>query len=453
MKKVGTKELLAYGVGDSGQAMMGTLIGFYQLYYFTDIMRLPIPSIAGLFFLTKLIDSACFPVFGLLMDRIPGGVGSFLKWRIFYIVPLFIVSTLLFTYDSTWSEAFRILYAYLVVAAFVIMTALVAVVYTGLVSTISDQSNDRARLSTVRFAFAFGSGTVATFSVQYLVDAFGGKDAGGYQAVAFIFSAFAAISMYLVGSFTRERVSQSNANQPSALLPSLAILRDSQFVAPAAATFFTGLFVAIRGQSTLYYIKYVMRRDDAISLILSSGTISCAIGVLLVGSIINKVDRGIIYATLMGGSAISMVAMFYVNPSNITAVVLLQCISSLLGGACSPVIFSVYSDVVDYLEDKHTIRAPALVNSMSMLSGRIGGSIGMVLTPLGLAISQYHPGTRQSDTTVFGLTLMFTLVPALLAVFSALIMLTYKLRKQDLNQITKNLSARRSVLRAIGSGT
>jgi len=75
MKKLKLKELVGYGIGDAGQALMGTLIGFYQLYYFTDILKLPLPSIAGLFLLTKILDSMSFPLFGTLLDRVPGGLG------------------------------------------------------------------------------------------------------------------------------------------------------------------------------------------------------------------------------------------------------------------------------------------------------------------------------------------------------------------------------------------
>lgn len=441
MKRVRTKELLAYGVGDSGQAMMGTLIGFYQLYYFTDVMRLPMASIAGLFLLTKIIDSLSFPVFGLLMDRIPGGVASFLRWRLAYIVPQFVISILLFTYDITWSVTFRIVYAYFVTAAFVVMTALVAVVYTGLVSAISASSRDRARLSTVRFIFAFGSGTLASFSVQYLVDALGGKGGGGYQAVAFIFSAFASVSMYLVGSLSRQRVPMEVSGRHTTIGPTLNILRDLQFIVPAVATFFTGLFVAIRGQSTLFYIKYVLRRDDLIGLILSSGTVSCAVGVILVGFVINRANRGIIYVTLMAGSAAAMMAVFFVDSSNVPMVIAFQCISSLLGGACSPVIFSIYSDVVDFLDHKYQVRAPALVNSIAMLSGRVGGSVGMVLAPIGLALFHYRPGAQQSGDALMGISLMFTVIPALLAGVSSLIMLGYRIRKSDLDRIAAFLDA------------
>jgi len=61
MATLNVKELSSYGIGDAGQALLGTMISFYQLYYLTDVVKLPIGSIAGLFVLTKIIDCLSFP--------------------------------------------------------------------------------------------------------------------------------------------------------------------------------------------------------------------------------------------------------------------------------------------------------------------------------------------------------------------------------------------------------
>ncbi|CAL1693065.1 Isoprimeverose transporter (plasmid) [Brevundimonas subvibrioides] len=440
MKALKLKELVSYGVGDAGQALIGTLIGFYQLYYFTDILRLPLGSIAGLFMLTKILDSASFPLFGLMLDRVSGGVGAFLKWRLWLVIPFFVVSVLLFTYDPNWSTEFRIIYAYAVVSLFVVLSALISVVYTSLVSSIATQASDRARLSTVRFVFAFGASTLATFFIKYLVDYLGGKTGGGFQSVAFIFSIMATGLLYITMSATRNRTVARPDEPPHGIGSAFAIVRNPMFLGPVVATFFAGLFVAFKSQMTLYFINYAMNREDIGNFMLAGGTISCAIGVGLVGFVINRINRKSLYVVLMALNALFVGAIYFVDRSNIYTIIAFHCLNSALGGACSPVIFSIYSDVVDYLDETLNFRAPALVNSVAMLAGRLGGSLGMVLTPVGLAISQYHPNQQQTSGSILGIALMFTLVPGLFAFISAMAMVTYKLTNRASEDISERLA-------------
>ncbi|MGN6423146.1 MAG: MFS transporter [Asticcacaulis sp.] len=442
MRSLKLKELLGYGVGDAGQALMGTLIGFYQLYYFTDILRLPLPSVAGLFLLTKILDSASFPLFGILLDRIPGGIGAFLKWRLWLIVPSFLISVALFTFDRSWSTEVRIIYAYAVVSAFVVLTALISVVYTGLVSSIATQASDRARLSTIRFVFAFGASTLATFFIKYLVDYLGGKDGGGFQSVAFIFSIIAAATLYITASVTKNRaVAKAEGEVVQDVFGSaLRILKNGTFLAPVISTFFTGLFVTFKSQLTLYFINYAMNREDIGNIMLAAGTISCAVGVALVGFVINKIDRKVLYIGLMASNAFFIGVIYFVNHANVFLIIVFHCLNSVLGGACAPVIFSIYSDVVDYLDEKLNFRAPALVNSVAMLAGRLGGSLGMVLTPIGLAYFQYHANQAQTGRGLLGIALMFTLIPAAFALLSALAMVRYTLTNKASEDISDRLA-------------
>lgn len=437
-----SRQLLGYGIADAGQALIGTLIGFYQLYFFTDVMRLPLASVTGLFLLTKVLDSVSFPLFGLLMDRLAGRTGQFRRWLGWLIVPAFCSSALLFAFDRSWDTHTRTIYAYGVVSLFVLISALISVIYAGLVSSIATLASDRARLSTMRFVCAFGASTVATLSIKYIVDAAGGKDNGGFLYVALVFSLIGALTLYITYATTTERVAApAQEGAGKSMLEGLGpILRHKLFLAPLIATMFTGIFVAIKSQTTLYYITYVMRRGDIANFMLAAGTISCALGVALVGLLINRIDRQKLFLGLMSGNALFIGAIYFLGAGDTTAIIVCHCLNSLLGGACAPLMFSIYSDVVDHFDKHHGQRAPALINSLAMLGGRLGGSLGMVLAPLGLAYFQYQPDVVQNATSVQGLTLMFTLVPAAFALLSAVAMLAYNITNKQAETTSQRLS-------------
>lgn len=439
------RQLLGYGVADAGQALFGTLVGFYQLYFFTDVMRLPLGSVAGLFLLTKILDSVSYPVFGLFADRLAGRSGGFRRWLGWLIVPAFVSSALLFAFDRDWDTDARVVYTYCVISLFVLVSALLSVVYTGLVSSIATLASDRARLSTMRFVCAFGASTVATLSIQYIVDAAGGKDSGGFYHVALLFALLAALALYVTyASITERAPLPGHGVDTSHMLAQLGgIIGNKLFLAPFLATLFTGVFVAIKSQSTLYYITYVMQRGDIANLMLAAGTVSCALGVALVGLLINRVDRHKLYLGLMTGNALAIAVIYALPPHSTAPIIASHCLNSLLGGACAPLMFAIYSDVVDYFDHSAGHRSPALINSLVMLGGRLGGSLGMVLTPLGLAYFHYQPEVAQTAVSLHGLTLMFTLVPAGFALLAAVAMTVYNISNRQAEARSRQLSEAR----------
>jgi glycoside/pentoside/hexuronide:cation symporter, GPH family len=435
------RALLGYGTADAGQALIGTLIGFYQMYFLTDVLRVPLPYVARLFLLTKILDMLCFPFFGMLVDRLVARGGTFRRWLAWLILPFLVTSTMLFAFDRTWDTPTRIAYAYATVSVFVIVSALLSVVYTGLVSAIATKASDRARLSTIRFVFAFGAGTAASLSIQPIVDYFGGRNSGGFHVVALIFSIVAGIALYITYTTSTEN-SRCRNEAAGATLEGIPLLfKSSTFLAPLIATGFSGLCVTVKSQATLYFITYAMKREDITNYILTGGTLSCATGVALVGLLINRIDRRTLFMGLMALNALFIGVIYFIPHENMALIILFHCLNSFVGGACAPVIFSIYSDVVDYFDQTAGYRSPALINSIVMLAGRLGNSLGMVSAPLALAYFQYRPGEAQTTTAVNGIGLMFTVIPACLALASALSMAVYKITNQQAEETAHELSA------------
>jgi GPH family glycoside/pentoside/hexuronide:cation symporter len=435
-----SKELLGYGIADAGQALINTLIGFYQMYFFTDVMRLPMHYVVQLFLLTKILDSVCFPIFGTLVDRLTRKEGAFRRLLGWIILPFFVSSVLLFVFDRAWDIPTRVAYTYGIVSLFVMISALLSVVYAGLVSSIAAQASDRARLSTVRFIFAFGASTAATFSIKYIVDYFGGKEGGGFYFVAFIFSVIATLALYITYITTTERVKHQRETDEGILKSLPLLFKNPAFLAPLIATAFTGLFVSVKSQTTLYFINYVMRREDIANYMLAAGTVSCAAGVAIVGLLINRIDRKILFTGLMTANALFIGAIYFIDQANASLIIACHCLNSMLGGACAPVIFSIYSDVVDHFDHSEGYRSPALINSIAMLAGRLGGSLGMVMAPLALAYFQYRPNEAQTATAMNGISLLFTAVPACFALLAAVAMIAYKITNEQAEATAKTLS-------------
>jgi glycoside/pentoside/hexuronide:cation symporter, GPH family len=440
MKPIGRTEIVGYGVADAGQALIGTLIGYFQLYYFTDVMLLPARAVAGLYLVTKILDSLSFPLFGLMLDRFNGRYGTFRTWLGALIIPFFVVSTLMFFFVKSWSTSERLVYIYIVVGLYAVVSALLTLVYTGLVSSIGRQASDRARLTTARFICAFGASTATTLLVFPMVKLLGGQQNGGFQVAGLIFAVVSALLLYITYRVTTERVAPGTSIGPGNWHQIGLLFRERMFLAAAVATFGLGLFVAIKSQVTLFFIQYVMARPDITSFMLAGGTVASATGVLLVGLLINKIDRRNLFVGLMLLNSFFIGVIYFLNKSDVALICAAHFLNSLFGGACAPVMFSIYSDIVDYFEETAKLRSPALINSVVILAGRLGGSLGSFLAPLGLFYFRYQPNAVQSPMALNGITIMFTLGPAAFALAAAAVMKSYKLTNGQSEAISLKLA-------------
>ncbi|NBK25549.1 MAG: MFS transporter, partial [Spirochaetia bacterium] len=69
MNKLTLRTKLGFGIGDLGGNLFFTIIGFYLLFYFTDVVGL-LPALAGTaLMIGKIWDAVTDPVTGYLSDR------------------------------------------------------------------------------------------------------------------------------------------------------------------------------------------------------------------------------------------------------------------------------------------------------------------------------------------------------------------------------------------------
>ena len=69
MQKLPMRTKLGFGIADLGGNMFFTLIGFYLLFYFTDIVRLPAALAGTAIMIGKIWDAVTDPVTGYLSDK------------------------------------------------------------------------------------------------------------------------------------------------------------------------------------------------------------------------------------------------------------------------------------------------------------------------------------------------------------------------------------------------
>ena len=108
----------------------------------------------------------------------------------------------------------------------------------------------------------------------------------------------------------------------------------------------------------------------------------------------------------------------------------------------------MYGDVADYGEYRFKRRTTGLIFSASMFAQKFGLTIGAGLSGWLLSAFGYVANTEQSDTSMLGIKLLFTLIPAAIAMLNVGALMLYSLRDQEVEEIERSLLERRGALPA-----
>lgn len=442
--EINTKEIVAYGAGDGAFAFVGTLLGFYQLYFFTDVFGMAPVSVAMVMLLIKIWDTINHPLMGLLADRTRSKHGRYRPWLLYSIMPVAAASVLMFYAPQGLTEGQKI--AYTLTVCFIYWTAFTAIniSYVALMSAMTSDLNVRAKLSSARFIGAFGASTAAMFFTKDLVSFFGqGNEVTGFLYVSILYALMGSAILYWTFSATKERVIVSPQSIVTPWQDMFALFKLHAFWVVIAASVSIGIFVHIKSNLTVYYLKYVVQSPSIDKYFMAGGTISCLLGVCLVAFFIAKFDKKKIFLFLMSGNAIFIAGIYWIDPTNIAMLFAFHFLNNALGGACAPVFFAMYADVVDCYELKTGARPAGLINGLGLFAGNLGAAIGGFIAPMGLAWIGYTANTQQGENTVQGLRWLFTIAPALFAGGAALIMVLYPLTRVKMNSINDHLTQRK----------
>ena len=145
--------------------------------------------------------------------------------------------------------------------------------------------------------------------------------------------------------------------------------------------------------------------------------------------------------------AIACTASFYfLRPDQLLLIFGINLLGSVTGGPLSVLLWAMYADTADYAEWKKGRRATGLVFSASIFSQKQGWAIGAWVA-LGLMQSVgFVANVEQTPRSLHGLVLLMSVIPAVIGIFSILLVLFYPLNEARVTQIENELKARRAAI-------
>lgn len=448
-----TTEYVGYALGDTASNFFFQTFNIFLTYYYVDVWGIPATVLLWLIPLVRAFGAFDDVIMGLIADRTNTRWGKFRPYLLFGAIPYGICGYLMFAGPELGTNG-KIIYASITYALMMVSYTVINVPYSAMLGVISPSPRTRTVASTCRFVGAFGAAFLISLFVRPLVKHLGAEsEIRGFQLTMAIFAVVSVVLILITFATTKERVTPPPQQKTNVREELGELFKNWPWVVLLITSIFSNAFSALRSGSTIFYFKYVQGYDasavlwglDHTTLFLTSGALGLVLGTVSLGPIARKIDKKYYAAGLSLVTGLSFLAFFFIPKGQFGLMIAVNMLAQFCAGPTSALTWALYGDVADYGEVKYGRRSTGLIYSASLFSIKSGILIGGFLVPLFLAKFGYVKGAdAQTAAALLGITLAFSIAPALFALLKAVALMVYPLNQKRVDEIERELAARRA---------
>ncbi len=449
---------IGFGLGDIYGGGSGIIIGFYYLYFLTDVIRIN-AALAGIVILiSKVYDAVTDPFEGIITDRTRTRMGRRRPYLLAGI-PLVFLSFFLLFYPIDYSdEIARFVFVIFTYLFFSTVVSIVMVSYNALAAELSLDYHERTSISSFRIFFSTFSSILCAVLPLEVVKLFPDVHQG-YIMMAAMFGLFFAVPFIVTIFSVRERKEFQRENQPFSWKATfLEPFRVRTFV--VVLLMYILAFVAMDAVSSIviYFMKYYLGRGDEANYVS---------GVLLVAQVASlpfyvwlsrrtsKKTGYLVGAFIWVGA---MLFSFALVPGGFWLVAYAFALVVGLGtGGIVVMIYAMFPDIPDVDELISGQRREGTYSALTTFSRKLSSAMALFMISNMLALAGYQAPIEktvdgvakvveqpQSEAFLLALRLIFVLVPIVLVGLAFFVARRYPLDPATHGRLNKLLVARRS---------
>jgi GPH family glycoside/pentoside/hexuronide:cation symporter len=207
--RLAVKEKLAYGLGDIASHFVWDMVGFWLLFFYTEVYKIPAAAAGTIMLIARFWDMAIDPVIGIISDRTQTRWGRFRPYILFGAVPYALIAVMAFS-TPNFGATGKIIFAGVTYVLLMTVYAAVNLPYSSLAAVMTSDTYERAGLNTYRFICAFAGQFVVTGAALSLARYFGhGDKAQGFQSTLILFGVLSVVFFFITFAGCKERVRPS----------------------------------------------------------------------------------------------------------------------------------------------------------------------------------------------------------------------------------------------------
>lgn len=446
--KVKKREKFAYGLGDLGNNVAYGALGFYLVFFLTDVAGIS-PAWAGYIFLIVRMWNAVFDLItGAISDRTRTRFGRRRPFLLFGAIPLSIGFALLwqvFFKDTT----LMIIYYTFAGILFSTLYSLVAIPYNALLPEISQDYDERTSISGYKMALSFVGSLLSAMGVTLIVDTiYPGKImySESYPVMGIILAVIIAVTVLLSFAGTKERVQAKTTEKQKIWQNLKSLIKLKEYKLVLGVFIFNLVAFDVIMALYIYFMKYALKISDDLSYIFMAVPLVFAVVVtpLWVG-MSNKLGKKKAYIISAIYFLVPLLACLFVPAGNIPIIIGVIVLIGIGLSASQVLTFSILPDVVEVDELKNGVRREGIIYGTTMFLYKISSAIIVAVVSAALGWFGYieSSGTtviQQSATAVLGIRILICCIPAICLILSAIFVKKLSLDKEDFDNVKKSIA-------------
>ncbi len=489
-KYVPNKEFYMYCVGGAGQGMIYAIMSSYISDFYTNVMQLPLIFVLLLMLLARLWDAINDPMMGMIVDRTTTRWGKMKPYILWAVVPIAVLSFLMFYIPEGFSKTQLMVYAGFVYVLWGMTYTIADVPFWSLPNVMTPNPDERGKVISVgKTVNGVGSAlpmlifAVLGFVVPKLLPGASTveQDKYKYILIAVIASILGGVLYASSYFFVKERVNIPNKprrdkSEPSTLsrifkckplmlVVIMGILSSGRYLVQAASVHVAryGLYVGpeiTEDMSEAVKAELIQNSISTISTVLMVCAAIGMFGSMLVMPFLYKkfnYKKIIIFTCLLGFAA--SVCTTIIGALVDTRYALYACIPFIIIscvplGALNVTSSAMIGDCLDFMELKTGHRDNALGAACQSFVNKLGNAVattGIILMYMLIDLDPASMYAKEAVISAFDLTpgmrfAMFSLisiVPGVSMLLCAIPMFFYDLVGEKKDRITKELAEKR----------
>ena len=394
-------------------------------------------------FFVKIIDAFFDLSLGYAVDKTRSRWGKARPYLLFG-TPLFIVATILTFTTPDLGPTGKIVFVYITYFISGLAYSIVNIPYSTLTARMTQDSQERSILSSVRMFFAMIGGLIVSSLTLPMVGWFGGDNAAqGWKWTIIVYSVIAGIMYLTCFATTKERVAISAEKFTLKQLMKTLFTNKPLLAVSASFIFIMGSF-NIQMASAAYFFKYNIGNEGLITPFLTIVSIGSILGPFFVPWMSRKYGKK--NASIIGGVGAST-AWFvsYLFADHVTVLFVSNAIANIFAMIPIAIGWAMCADTIEYGEWKTGVRAEGMTYSTFNFAQKVASAVGSSLAGVVLVAVGYVAGGEQSSQALTGIKALMTIVPAALTMLAVIAICFYSLDEKKYKQILTELQERMTV--------
>ena len=442
---ISLRRKIGYGLGDMGLSISYFTVGFFFIYYLTDIVDLQ-PYLAGLaYFIGQAWDSVNDPLIGAISARTVSRFGRKRVYLLFGALPFAVSFVLMWMIPLNGSQALKFVFATVAMLLYATFYSVILVPYVALVPVMTGDYDERTQIIGIR-AILSTLGTLLGGGAAMLVSSFE-SELTGLRVMALAFAIFLLITVFVAAQSVHglEKPSEINIIPPSGDRRFyLKLMSDRNVFTLMFFKFLGAIATGSLMASLPYFCKNILGDEGRSTIGLALYITVAAICIPLWDRLTHRFDKRhlLLIAMLILALLLLCIGLFVSSQSLIAFYIGCALIGTVMS-AYMLIAFSFPPDLVDYYEHHSGARYESLIFGLWLMVHQLGVAFAGLLIGLFLQIFQYNGAVaEQTASALLAVRLALGVLPGAAMILAVIVLQRYAITRQAYQEIRQALENR-----------